>query len=124
MDYLQRFIGYSLTGVVREHALLFIHGPGGNGKSVFANVVGRILKDYATVASFDTFTESKGDRHSAEIATLAGARLVSASEPEKGGLGRVQGQAHHRRRRNLGAVHALQSVYVPAAVQALVHRER
>jgi putative DNA primase/helicase len=84
MDYLQRFIGYSLTGVVREHALLFIHGPGGNGKSVFANVVGRILKDYATVASFDTFTESKGDRHSAEIATLAGARLVSASEPERG----------------------------------------
>ena len=84
MDYLQRFIGYSLTGAVREHALLFIHGPGGNGKSVFANVVGRILKDYATVASFDTFTESKGDRHSAEIATLNGARLVSASEPERG----------------------------------------
>ena len=83
-DYLQRFIGYSLTGVVREHALLFIHGPGGNGKSVFANVVGRILKDYATVASFETFTESKGDRHSAEIATLSGARLVSASEPERG----------------------------------------
>jgi putative DNA primase/helicase len=84
IDYLQRFVGYSLTGVVREHALLFIHGPGGNGKSVFANVIGRLLKDYATVASFDTFTESKGDRHSAEIATLAGARLVSASEPEKG----------------------------------------
>ena len=84
IDYLQRFVGYGLTGVVREHALLFIHGPGGNGKSVFANVIGRLLKDYATVASFDTFTESKGDRHSAEIATLAGSRLVAASEPEKG----------------------------------------
>ena len=46
--------------------------------------IGRILKDYATVASFETFTESKGDRHSAEIAALNGARLVSASEPESG----------------------------------------
>ena len=59
-------------------------GRAATANSVFANVIGRLLKDYATVASFDTFTESKGDRHSAEIATLAGARLVAASEPEKG----------------------------------------
>jgi putative DNA primase/helicase len=39
VSYLQRFSGYLLTGDTREHALLFIYGPGGNGKSVFLNMV-------------------------------------------------------------------------------------
>jgi|GEM_PF-4408459 len=33
--FLAQFVGYGLTGTTREHALLFIFGPGGDGKSVF-----------------------------------------------------------------------------------------
>ena len=82
--FLKQFCGYSLTGVIRDHALAFIYGPGGNGKSVFANVVGAILRDYAVVAPMETFTASKSPRHETELAMLAGSRLVRTSETEEG----------------------------------------
>lgn len=82
--FLQQFAGYCLTGSTKEQALLFIYGSGGNGKSVFLNVLSGILGDYAAVASMDTFTASKGDRHPTDVAMLAGARLVTASETEAG----------------------------------------
>jgi putative DNA primase/helicase len=84
IDYLQRFAGYCLTGLVNEQCLLFVWGGGGNGKSVFLNVLSGILADYARVAPGDVFTQSFGERHSTEIAMLAGARLVVASEIEHG----------------------------------------
>jgi putative DNA primase/helicase len=82
--FLQQMCGYCLTGLTREHALFFIYGPGGNGKSVFLNTVISILADYAVIAAMDTFTASKGERHSTEIAMLRGARLVAVSETEEG----------------------------------------
>mgnify|MGYP001089628777 CR=1 FL=1 len=82
--FLQQWCGYCLTGTTREHALVFVYGPGGNGKSVFLNVVNAILKDYAKTAGMATFTASKFDRHPTEIAMLNGARLVTASETEEG----------------------------------------
>ena len=45
--FLQQWAGYCLTGDTREHALLFIYGPGGNGKTVFLNTVAGVLNDYA-----------------------------------------------------------------------------
>jgi putative DNA primase/helicase len=82
--FLQQWCGYCLTGDTSEHALLFVYGPGGNGKSVFLNTVTGILGDYATTASMDAFTASKSDRHPTDLAMLRGARLVSASETEQG----------------------------------------
>lgn len=82
--YLQQVCGYSLTGSTQEHALFFVYGPGGNGKSVFLNTVAGILADYARTASMDTFTATRGDRHPTELAMLQGARLVTASETEEG----------------------------------------
>lgn len=82
--YLQRLCGYALTGSTREQQLSFIFGPGGNGKSVFLNVLSGILGDYARTASMDAFTASRNERHTTEIAMLAGARLVTASETESG----------------------------------------
>ena len=82
--YLKRAVGYCLTGSVREHALFFAHGPGGNGKGVFLNTVAAILGDYATVASMDSFTATHTDRHPTDMAMLRGARLVTAQETEEG----------------------------------------
>lgn len=82
--FLQQVAGYCLTGVTKEHALFFIYGPGGNGKSVFLNILNYILGDYATTAAMETFTASKNDRHPTDLAMLTGARLVSASETEEG----------------------------------------
>jgi putative DNA primase/helicase len=81
--FLQQWCGYSLTGSTREHALVFVYGPGGNGKSVFLNVVTSILADYASTAAMDTFTASNNDKHPTDLAMLRGARLVTASETEE-----------------------------------------
>ncbi len=82
--YLQRMVGYCLTGVTSAHALFFLYGTGANGKSVFANVISTILGDYATTASMDTFVETRGDRHPTDLAGLRGARFVTAIETEQG----------------------------------------
>lgn len=84
MTYLQRVAGYCLTGLTTEHALFFIYGSGGNGKSVFLNLLVHIMGDYAISAPMDTFTSSKFSSHPTELAMLKGARLVTASETEEG----------------------------------------
>lgn len=82
--YLQRVAGYSLTGSTKEHALFFFYGTGRNGKGVFLNTISRILGDYATAAPMDTFTDNGFTGHSTEIASLFGARLVTAQETDEG----------------------------------------
>ena len=84
IDFLQRFAGYCLTGETREHKLLFIYGPGANGKGVFVNTLARVMGDYAISAPIEMFLASKHDRHPTEVARLKGARLVVAQETEKG----------------------------------------
>jgi putative DNA primase/helicase len=82
--YLQQWCGYALTGDTREHALVFVYGGGGNGKSVFLNTASGILKQYSEVAAMDTFTASRDSKHPTDLAKLRGARLVTASETEEG----------------------------------------
>jgi putative DNA primase/helicase len=82
--FLQQLCGYALTGSVEEHVMAFVYGGGGNGKSVFLNTVSGVLGEYATTAAMTTFTASRSDAHPTELARLKGARLVTASETEKG----------------------------------------
>lgn len=82
--FLQQAAGYCLTGDTREHALFFICGDGGNGKSVFLNVLTGILNEYAKTAAMTTFMASSSDSHPTDLAMLNGARLVTASETEEG----------------------------------------
>src|SRR5262249_16187792 len=81
---LQQYSGYSLTGDVNEHKLLFIFGAGRNGKGTFQNQLRLVMGDYAVVSNMATFAESKYDCHLTELAALAGARLLLASETEEG----------------------------------------
>lgn len=82
--FLKLWAGYCLTGDTREHALLFLHGLAGTGKSLFLNVLSAILGDYAVTSTMDTFVAQKFAAHSTELAMLKGARLVTASETEEG----------------------------------------
>jgi putative DNA primase/helicase len=81
--FLQQWVGYGLTGDTSEQALVFVYGPGGNGKGVFLGVVTEIMADYAKTAAMETFVASKHQRHLTELAMLHGARVVTASETEK-----------------------------------------
>lgn len=84
VSYLQRLAGYCLTGDAREEVVVFMHGPGGNGKGVFMNALRDILGEYARQASMQMLLASKGDRHPTDLANLFGARLVLASESPEG----------------------------------------
>ncbi|MBI4612724.1 MAG: hypothetical protein HY720_03860 [Planctomycetes bacterium] len=85
--YVQRFVGYSAIGEIREHVLLIFHGGGRNGKGTFTETVGRVMGAYATVIPVAVLLESRGDRHPTELADLCGRRLVTCSEaPESGRL--------------------------------------
>ena len=84
IGYLQRLCGYCLTGSTKEQQLTFIFGPGLNGKSVFLDVLAGILGDYSKRSTSEVFAESYGDKHTTDVADLAGARLVVASETKQG----------------------------------------
>jgi putative DNA primase/helicase len=82
--YLKRLGGYCLTGVTIEQMYAFVYGEGGNGKGTFLNVLMGILSTYHRDSPMETFVASNHDRHPTELAHLAGARFVTASETEAG----------------------------------------
>jgi putative DNA primase/helicase len=82
--FIQRMLGYALTGSTAEQCLFFLYGRGANGKSVLLNTVSSIMGDYHTAAPIETFTASATERHPTELAGLRGARLVTAIETEEG----------------------------------------
>lgn len=82
--FVQRAVGYALTGSVRDHAIFFMYGTGANGKSVLVNTVRAALGAYATSVPMDALTVTPYPSHPTELADLAGARLVYGSETEEG----------------------------------------
>lgn len=83
-EFLRQWAGYCLTGQTREQKLVFIHGPGGTGKSTFANMILRIADEYGVSAAMETFADGKYDGHPEQLARLDGPRMVVANETEAG----------------------------------------
>lgn len=78
--YLQRLLGYSAVGEVREHILPFGLGTGANGKTVLLETIAGVLGDYATSAPSGFLMATVHAKHETEIARLSGARFVICSE--------------------------------------------
>jgi putative DNA primase/helicase len=84
VGYLQRAVGYSLTGITNEQALFLLCGRGANGKTVFLETVRFILGDYAASANFESFIQTRSGAIRSDLARLNGARFVTATESESG----------------------------------------
>jgi putative DNA primase/helicase len=84
ISFLQRAVGYALTGVIREHVLLILWGSGRNGKSTLLGVLLTLLGAYAMKAPSELLMVSANDRHPTERAELFGKRFVAAIETEQG----------------------------------------
>ena len=82
IDYIQRAVGYALTGVIREQCLFFLHGGGANGKSTFLSVVQDIIGDYGRDTPTESLMIKQNEGISNDIARLKGARMVTAVETE------------------------------------------
>ena len=85
IEFLQKFVGYSLTGDISEHCLAFLYGDGCNGKSTFMEVLQKLAGNYGQRASQDLIiTHPSGNEPKNDIARLYGARLVIGSEVGEG----------------------------------------
>ncbi len=84
IEFIQRTVGSALVGDVSPQKFVVLYGNGANGKSVLRDILGRLAGSYAATASAKVFMQSHGDRHPTEIASLAGKRLVLASEVPAG----------------------------------------
>ncbi|HEV2400855.1 MAG TPA: phage/plasmid primase, P4 family [Candidatus Sulfotelmatobacter sp.] len=83
-SFLQRMVGYTLTGSTCEQALFFLYGTGANGKSVYLSTISALLAGYAKTAPASSFTASANEQHPTDLAGLRGARFVTAIETEDG----------------------------------------
>jgi putative DNA primase/helicase len=84
VTYLQRVVGYALTGDVSEQALWFLYGVGANGKSTFLTTILALLGDYAMQAVSELLMVKAHEAHPTERADLFGRRFVATIETEAG----------------------------------------
>ena len=83
--YLQKLMGYTLTGCTSEQLFLFLHGGGANGKTTLVEILIALLGDYGQHAPQSLLTAADNGREPMhEIARLHGARLVVSSETREG----------------------------------------
>jgi len=98
VKYLLRVYGYCLTGDIREHALFFQLGDGGNGKGalndfVELDLMGKSPIGYACTIPIEALLVAKGERHPTELMDLFHVRLALARESDEGTIwneGRVK----------------------------------
>lgn len=79
VDALQKYVGVSLRGSI-ANAVLFCYGTGANGKTTFLETIFAMLGDYAQKAPRGMLEVKNYDRIPNDLARLAGARFVVASE--------------------------------------------
>lgn len=85
IEYIQRAIGYSLSGSTEEQMMFILYGNGRNGKSVFLDIVTELFGTYSTnIQPQAIMVKQQSNNANPDIAKLAGARLVTTTEPNEG----------------------------------------
>lgn len=85
IPYLQRLVGYWLTGLTDPAVLSVFFGGGANGKSTLVSAIRRVLADYGGAAPPAFLIARNGDAHPTELAMLHGLRWIVSSESGDGG---------------------------------------
>ena len=85
VDYLQRVVGYILTGRMDEQCFFLFYGCGSNGKSTFINTIKHLMGSYGRQVDFKTFMDmNRGDGPRNDLAMLVGKRFVVSPEGKEG----------------------------------------
>jgi P4 family phage/plasmid primase-like protien len=81
ISFIQRTLGYMLTGETSERAFFYLHGEGANGKTVFLETIAAIMgSDYAKRVTPTVLMVQRHEPHPTGLADLEGARFAYASE--------------------------------------------
>ena len=85
LQFIQRAVGYTLTGSTDEHCLFFLYGVGANGKSTFLEAMRMLMGEYYVTTSVEAMlaTEYTGGA-TPYVASLPGMRMAMASEMPEG----------------------------------------
>ena len=82
--YVQRLIGYCLSGDTSEQVIFILHGTGANGKSTLVTMLLELLGPFAVNIPMETLINRKSYAIPNDVARLKGARLAAAAETEDG----------------------------------------
>ena len=85
--WMQKFIGYCLTGSTEEEKFVIAYGPGGCGKGTFFETIAAVLGNYKATVPIDMLLSGSfyadGNNPTPELAKLPGKRYVLSNESNK-----------------------------------------
>jgi putative DNA primase/helicase len=85
-EYMQKLIGYGLTGSIKEQSLYILYGLGANGKSTFVDVLKILYGEYGKTSDISTFTYKQSEQIRNDLARLFDSRVVTSVEIQEGKL--------------------------------------
>lgn len=84
IKYIQRVLGYALTGSVKEHKFFIAYGTGANGKGTLFGVMEKLMGDYGMSLRPQALMLDRTDKSDKDTGRLRGARLATCQETPEG----------------------------------------
>ena len=84
VDFIQEVLGYSLSGLIKEHAFFLLVGTGANGKSTLVEAFLYLLGDYGIGMPSHAFLKSSSRAIRNDMARLPGVRFAPCAEVNTG----------------------------------------
>ena len=84
VNFIQKAVGYSLTGLTTEQVFFVLYGAGANGKSTFTGILTEVLGDYGKALPRGLLTVQKFEAHPTILADLFRVRMAVSSEVKAG----------------------------------------
>jgi putative DNA primase/helicase len=84
IQFIQRAVGYSLTGSTAEQCFFILNGDGANGKSTFVNILAKLMGGYSKAAPEQTLLANQRSGVGDDLVYLSGSRFISVSELDQG----------------------------------------
>lgn len=84
IEFVQRAVGYTLTGSTAEQCFFILNGDGANGKSTFVNILGKLMGGYSKASPEQTLLANQRSGVGDDLVYLSGSRFISVSELDQG----------------------------------------